>query len=569
MTETSPDLRHANLVRAIRKAAAGQAPRGTYNPVHADRAVALGADHTSAVARMVSFHETFHAFLNASTSFGCGMILAGALQDTGEPLFDDLIGRMIESAIVSHETYATVAALYVAGEGQFSPALLEQYPAYRQYFDAFAEAIDVTVQPFIGSICVDACARAAMQTDLLARWLELPCDAWAAYPIPPMSQPDTRLRALLAAGPMGLAAEAVRRVAAYSAGPLNELLDPSLEPKSVLRILTGLPGAEQESLQRAAFSAFAATLDAEGMGRPGFDDHQTLLPAIVVKAQARWQGRFRFGFDLQSSTDDAGDAVLSDFRSERLLLRAEPDDAVFAHVSELDASQKQLFLLDPGPEPYLFLVALPARKALALYRPRRGADFLSDRGDGMITGLRRRITRTSSNLPLVEFLCVDEPDDVEAIALDIPGVRIHALVSATTLYDAAWRATWLTPGRGRVDGLAVLIDFDPFELVAMIGNGAHLKIGKLRLNAGEDGLPNRLEVLVITSSANPAVVYFTPATGPLIDAVAAFGRRRLPNVSVETDFLAQCFELLRFPLSHVVREEFQFGFGFWTRGTST
>jgi hypothetical protein len=555
-----PDLRsRLQLERAI-----GRAAEGAYDPVHTDRSLKLGVDHSSAEARMASFHEAFHAFLNSSTTFGSCMILAGALKGAGDARFADLISRMIDCAIVTHETYSTVASLYVAGEGQFARKLLDRYPEYQGYFDSFTQTFEYLERPFIAGICMDACARAAMQTDIIHRWLQMPCEAWPDDRFFPDDRPDTRFSALFGRGPMQAAASAVRHTLAEAPDPLRQLNETTLDSKSVLRILTIAPVLQQESLQRAAFEVFASKLAQTGFPRPAFDDHKSPSVPIISKVQMYAQDRLKFGFHLPGDSKQEAEAVLLDFRKERLILRSEPDDAVFAHVREIGAEQRNLFVLRDEGRPYLFLVAMPAEKALALYRIHRGANLLIGQPGEMITGLRRRImSQQLSGRPLVEFLSVDEPDDVEEIAVGIPDLHVHALASATTLYDRTWRSNWLTPGRGRVHALAVLIDFDPFQLLELIETDAHIKIGKLRLNFGETGLPSRIEVLVITSSVNQGMVYFTPCTGPLIDAVAAFARRKLPDVSVESEFLAQCFDVLRLPLSHAVREEFQFGFEFW------
>ena len=97
-----------SLVDAAADAPAGE---GSYDPRDLARRIRLGNDRGSPVARMVSWHESFHAFLNASTCHGNAMIFSGILTSSGFSRFEPLVRRMIDASFLTHETYATVAAV--------------------------------------------------------------------------------------------------------------------------------------------------------------------------------------------------------------------------------------------------------------------------------------------------------------------------------------------------------------------------------------------------------------------------------------------------------------------------
>ena len=209
MSDANPTLSRGFYLRTSLRKAGGSAAEGAYSPARNDRTLRLGDHHGSTVARMVSFHETFHAFLNASTTFGGGMIFAGALQEAGELGFDLLVGRMIEAAIDTHETYATLSSIYAASEGWYDASLLDDYPLYQRYFTRFADLFDLGDRPFLTSVCVDASARVAMQTRLLADWAKLPVTAWCDLAWAPGHTPDHRLAMILTPGVAKSAQDAV------------------------------------------------------------------------------------------------------------------------------------------------------------------------------------------------------------------------------------------------------------------------------------------------------------------------------------------------------------------------
>ena len=137
MSRPSPPASGYFLRRALLAAAGADehAAEGEYSPTQNARNLALGRDHRAPIARMVALHEAFHAILNGSTAFGNAMVIAGAMEAAGEPGFDTLIERMIGAALVTHETYATLASVYAVAEGVYDRSLLADYPDYLGLYD--------------------------------------------------------------------------------------------------------------------------------------------------------------------------------------------------------------------------------------------------------------------------------------------------------------------------------------------------------------------------------------------------------------------------------------------------
>lgn len=162
MPESSRGAARRKLAaQVLRKTASDVLPEGAYHPVGNVRYVSLGADHSTKIASMVSWHESFHAFLNSSTTFGSVMIIAGLVADAGYPDFDALVYRMIDFAVETHEGYATVAALQAVSRSGIDPGLLAEYPDYQRYLSTFLELFD-PARPIISTIALSSCARTAM-----------------------------------------------------------------------------------------------------------------------------------------------------------------------------------------------------------------------------------------------------------------------------------------------------------------------------------------------------------------------------------------------------------------------
>ncbi len=207
---------------------------------------------------------------------------------------------------------------------------------------------------------------------------------------------------------------------------------------------------------------------------------------------------------------------------------------------------------------------MPAAKAAVLYRFDAGSAPL-DEGPPILTAFRQRLANPSGP-PRTEFLRVETPEEVDALLAPLGDVMVRAIVSGSALDDPDWRSVWLTPGAGRVDELALVLDIDPFQVIEELGAIGAITIGKIGLRWGEPGAPDFLEVIVLTSAARPQVLYFTPCSNPLVGAVATFARSRGLDVTVSNDEIEARRDIILPALSHTVREEFRFGFRFWSDG---
>jgi hypothetical protein len=170
-----PDLLLASVLQVAAESAAAH---GFYDPICNVRSVRLDRDRTSALARMISWHETFHAYLNASTTHGVAMMFAGALANA-QPRFMDMVLRFVPSCRTTHEAYATVAAASAVSQDGVDAALLANYPSYQPFLAAFDTTFPTApMQPMLTMMGLTSCARAAMQTCAYAPLLATPCGSW-------------------------------------------------------------------------------------------------------------------------------------------------------------------------------------------------------------------------------------------------------------------------------------------------------------------------------------------------------------------------------------------------------
>jgi hypothetical protein len=559
-----PPLRHSLYLRsALQKSGGAGASEGEYSPSRNERVLALGSDHGAAVARMVSFHESFHAILNGSTTFGNAMVMAGALQAAGYPGFEQLIERMISSVLTTHETYATVASIYSTQGGAYERSLLQDYPDYLALFDQVAAVLDLEDRPYIASVCLESAARVALQTNLLETWCTLPCEAWPEVVWTVDQTPDIRFERLLSVDVMHKARSAVMNAVRDSPEPFRRVLEKDLAKEEVRELLRRASATDQDAVSQVGFDTFAEVLRSRGMASGPFDGQRQQARKIVARVKTYAGPRLKTDFEVPDDLQADRSAVVRDFRRERIVLRPEGQVAHVACLADVDSAVLPRFVNGAGDQRYIQLVALPVAKVRQLYTIEWDAQALDECQD-WVTGIRRRVAPDAA-MPdgLVEILTLRAPEDLDFWKGGESAPSVRATVCASILYETSWAQGWLSRERSRVDELAVLIDIDPFNLAAHLAKSSVLVFNRASIRLPEGNVPGRLEALVLTTEARPEVVHFTPCSGPMLDAVMDFIDRELPGSRLGGGLDARQNGVLGLAMSHVVREEPMFGFDFW------
>ena len=554
------------LRRALAQAAGGDMASGAYFPAATERFVSLGRDHSTFVARMAALHEAFHAALNAGTTFGCGMIAAAALGACGDPGFDRLLDRMIGAAFRTHETYATIAGVYAAADGHYDRSLLLDYPNYLPLFDVVDAVFDLNALPQVSAICLESAARAAMQTMLLDNWASKICPEWVSAEWSVLQTPDPRFAGLLKKDVLDRARDAVVVALRNSDQPMARLAEGGLAPGEGLGLLQRSDLAAQDKVNATAFDVFAREIASWGEPPPTFDGQRAASRTIINMMVAYAGDRLPTQFVIPENLHGDRDALVVDFRQERLVLRSQGQPAVLASRSQVETSLAVGFALRNEAHHYLQLVALPKTKARQLYHPLHGQALLTDDGSAtnVLTGFRRRFPPTQDRpFPLVEILSLAEPAEIDSCrGASRPSVL--AIISASVLHETTWPATWLTREASQVDFLAVLIDIDPFHLLEHLASQGPVGLATASLRNTEADLPARIEAMLFLPAARPASCYLTPCSSLVLPAVADHAARHLPNVARSAVLTQEQQDMVPLAFTHLVKEEPMFGFDFWT-----
>jgi hypothetical protein len=314
MTETLPQPIGAQLRRVLRKVAEGDFPQGSYSPAENLRDLSLGTDHTSKVSQMVAWHEAYHAILNGSTTFGNAMILASALDAAGDSGFAELVERMIVDAKVTHETYATVASLYSTAAGSFDALLLADYGPYLSLFRTFDRYYALNDVPHVGSLCIDSAARAAMQTSVIYKFIETDCSEWAAIAWDERSRPDVRFSVFLRSENAERLRSAVTQAMEAGPEPLRLIVVDRISGNEALDLVRSVSVADQDRLSEIAF-ATASTILSEN-----FDEQRAVARRACQKIEAYAGARLKTHFHVPEDLQQDRDAIVSDFRREKLTI---------------------------------------------------------------------------------------------------------------------------------------------------------------------------------------------------------------------------------------------------------
>ena len=554
-------LRARILASVLRKGGESAEHEGLYDPTRNERLISLGNDRASAVAQMVSWHEGFHAFLNESTCHGNAMLLAGALADAGHPGFKELVDRMIDVSLITHETYATIASVSAASRGAINPALLDGYPTYQPLFASFEAAFPNAHRPVLSVMTLASCARAAMQTPIYETLQALSCAEWPDLDLEIIGLPDGRFALLMEPSSISKAIAAMEAVLLKTGGHLAEIASPRIDAVTERQIWNKTETATMEVVAKAAFDTFAEILTEQGYRPYSFDGQKQGAAELVAKIEA-WSGdSLKTRFQTPSSRHEDEVAFFVGFRREQLILHDGPLPAIFASLATHQASVAESFILGTDEQRWVQLITMPQAKARFLYKPLEGRELLEGATDGVIAALRRRWAPEGRE-PRVEMLLLP-PQDAPAVLKNFKSVDILAVCTLSVLYAANWVRTWLLSAEGPVQRMAVLIDTDPFALIERHGDrGAelHLIYLKAQFDSSRDA---HTEVLCFAVHDEPDVLYFTPCSTPFRQSVIEYAERRFPNTHFDSGFLSPWHSTLRRIIGHTLREEGRFGSSFW------
>lgn len=552
------EVRRRLATQVLRQTSSGMMPEGGYQPVGNVRYFIPGDDHTSSEARMVSWHEAFHAFLNASTTFGSTMIIMGLLANAGKPGFESLVHRMMGLAVETHESYATVAALRAVSRDTINPSGLDGYPDYQRYLSRFLALFD-PARPTISTIALSSCARVAMQTNIYSELLAQPCSEWPSLQIPQEMQPDIRFEAIMTRTAVAAALAAINQALATGGGVLAPLAGPGMTPAEEADMFARASPGEQEVINVAAFDAFAEALARQGFGQARYGQQKDDLEEIIRRVQQFAGTKLDTEFHVPTSDQEENEAIFRDFRRELLFTADVPVRASFFDGQLEDRAVEAGFVHSSESGSYLQLVAMPADKASYLYDPVSRSGPADERKGGVVSGFRRRASTTGA--VGVELLITDRTA-AERVIRDHPACDILMIVSLTAIADAEWRAEWLMPA-APVAQFMVVIDDDPIDLVReLAANGeVRLAAGTAVVGAGEDG--GRVEILVVLAEWEPNILYFTPISAPNRQSVVEVALNRVAGATLDPTIISLWLPFLARAVPHLLREESAFGTRFW------
>ncbi|WP_224371656.1 hypothetical protein [Hyalangium versicolor] len=564
MSTPLPQLGRCSLLLAsvFRKEGDGPVPQGLYDPTKNERLVSLGDDRASDVARMVSWHESAHAFLNASTCHGNAMIFAGALADAGQAGFQELVNRMLDVSRTTHETYATIASVSNASRGTLKANLLDSYPDYQPLLASFDESFPSSAsRPIFCTIALTSCARAAMQTPIYETLRALPCAEWPDIDLGIIGLPDQRFAVLMTPSVISRAIAVMDAMLLDAGGRLAQIASPRIDAASERQIWRGTETTMMDAVSKAAFDIFAEVLGAQGCAPCFFDSQKDGAVELVAKIEA-WSGdSLKTRFSMPASRQDDEEVIFVDFRREQLVVHDRPLPATFISLATHRPSVAEFFVLEAGEHRWVQLIVMPLAKARFLYAPLKGKELLDTAADGVIVALRRRWVPEGQE-PQVELLLLT-PQDAPSVLKSFRHINVQAVCALSVLLGTNWVRTWLLSAEVPVQRMAVLIDADPFALIAHHGaRGAelHLTYLKARLDSSKDAYT---EILCFAARDEPDVLYFTPCSTPFRQAVIEYTQKRFSNTHFDSNFLSPWLTALQRIIGHTLREEGRFGNGFW------
>ncbi len=552
-------------LRSVLWKAGGGAAGGSYSPKTGARTLHLGKDHTSPLADMVALHENFHWLLNASTTFGVAMVLAGALDRAGEPGMEALIERMIEASVETHETYATLSGIYAASLSIYDRSLLDEYPDYQGYYDRMAALLDLENAPFISSICIAAAARVAMQTDLLDRWATMPCSDWATTSWDQADTPDARFARVTNPAALAAAQQALGQAISSASAPIQSLARGKLSREDRIRAVVEASQPEQEALQALAFQAIAEACFSPGPGRPQWLAQREATRKANQQVIDYAGPRLRIRLQTSDNLDKDFDATFLSAREERLVISPAKLPAVL-HEAGIETEVQPSWFVAQGFDygPHVQVVAIPFDKLPALYDLK---DPPSDRPPQETLTVLRRFVETPS-LPVrgfVHMLELASPADLPLLPGSQTPAPLFVMASASAFMNPQWMTDWLLPLRKRGAVMAVLVDIDPFDFIPFWARKSRQQMVRVRLNPGNHGLPDNMSFLVFFGGDDPDFMLFAPCSKAFVQCFQMMIERGNYNIDPDGALSERQDQIVQLAVVHILREEGKFGFSSWWR----
>ncbi len=551
-----------SLRSSLLRLTGAQVPEGAYDPARNERVLSLAGDHTNEAAALVGLHEAYHATLNASTSYGSAMIACGLLAHAQVPGYASAVDRMIARAVTAHETYATISSLASVSSGVMQAELLDAYPNYHKYLTKVRRVFGTGRSAFLTALVLRSCARAAMQVDIYADVLASLRQGTAPDWIDRLPRPDARFLRLMTPA---LASEAM--AAADVVFKQSEESNPAaaaetLSPEAEHEALSALPHAVLDQMSEAAYEVYARALASSGQPTLAYNGHRTGLAELLAAARALTNGRVRREFHIPDTLEAEIAATQADFRREKIVLRTQKISAVFLDASPHELELADLFMNRQIPRPCVQIVAMPVRKANALYDMQHidGSLYASDAET--ITGLRRR-WRGPDGSERVEFLATT-PEQLRGILASAPDVTPIFIASSAVHWDATWQETWVTGEQSRIEKVLFLLDTDPFyRLDRMAENDHQVFMNRVPSRLEVSGETVTLNVITMWSTYEPRVLFFTPCSQQLHAALVSHAARKGYQVAPDPDLNVNWeFELTQ-AIGFVALEESVFGMNFW------
>lgn len=254
----------------------GEGPSGFATPTE----MRLRLTRTDQIAdAFAHVHEAHHLGLNDSTAWGSVLHLVAA----AEPEFGAALGVWVEECRVTHEGYATYAAMSVV-EARFGPQreLLAFWPDYAAYLDLVVALVAGAEGPQRRYLLATAIARVCMQCPVSEPLLTSGPGSFVPSALRMIDRPDGRFR-FLSGLERSLFVEAARTA--------DEVVPRAPEVDAASADALEVVGDELDELWRdwevAAYDVVAKAVAGRGGEVLGYDGHLEFTDAMVAVVEER------------------------------------------------------------------------------------------------------------------------------------------------------------------------------------------------------------------------------------------------------------------------------------------
>ncbi len=539
-------------------------PSGSYDPKTQARRIRTGEDPRAPTARMASNHELYHSMLATTTGFGTVSILTGAMMAHGKEEMRTLFQQLMRHSHYTHEAFATASGLFSVSRGaSYDTDLLKDYPAYQTYFNLWQPLMAKAPHPILAQVALEQLTRLAMQPGLDLTLAKKPITDWQGFRLDTPLQPDARLKKLLSEEFLEVMFRAKPQLDRHAQLVVDQLHNNSLtigDGRALIRqakndiVLDAFGGLYFELAKHRLDNLGLPSLDYNG--HMAFTQELTQLTEIYLGVI--------LPFRPPKTDETREDILLADFASETLTLHEGSLPAFIVDSEDLVNFDAHDFLGGTKEEPRVHILGYNKARLRNQYTfDPESSELLNLWPYDPLLALRRRITDTNSDeLQAIELIGVSTPEALGKLAKLWPNhTKYVPIVSARTLQDELWRKTWFEILRG-LGPLPVLLDISPFAaLRSWRSNGLKILYHRVTMqfegNAVEEAAKFEIFVWYIEQER---LIYFTPLTANLAGAIA-YESRKYPNHFIsEASFVNENQDLLILAFSHVVREEWTFGF---------